>query len=196
MNEALEEAIFMFRKIGEGPLDLAANNFKDMLRKTRESMNGCMDKKDPVWIMLKEEIERLLKNKNWEEAEENDLREGTRIITDIYRRIRELNVKDRRLGNKYNDDPKYVRIHKELLRTNKISAGERRIFEALHAIKSETDTQLLNVDIMENTAFFDALVQSEVVAHFSAGKIEIDPDIARLVKNVIVREYINEKQAA
>jgi type I restriction enzyme R subunit len=196
LNEALEEAIFMFRKVGEGPLDLAANNFKDMLRKTRESMSGSMDKKDPVWITLKEEIERLLKNRNWEEADENDLKDGTRILTDIYSRIREINNKDRRLGNKYNDDPKYVRIHKELIRTNKLSAGERQVFEVLNAIKAATDLQLLNADILQNSGFFESFVQSIVVRQFNGSGIELDPDIAKLVKNVIVREYMNERQVA
>jgi type I restriction enzyme R subunit len=195
LNEALEEAIFMFRKIGEGPLDLAANNFKDMLRKTRESMSGSIDKKDPAWITLKEEIERLLKDRNWEEAGENDLKEGTKALTDIYKRIRELNNRDNRLGSKYNNDPKYVRIHKEVLRADRLWEKERQVFEVLHAIKETTDLQLLNADILQNTGFFENFVQSAVVRQFSEKEIEIDPDIARLVKNVIVREYMNERAA-
>lgn len=196
LNEALEDAIFMFRKIGEGPLDLAANNFKDMLRKTRESMNSSMDKKDPAWIALKEEIERLLKDRNWEEADEKDLKEGTKIITAIYRRIRELNNKDQRLGNKYNDDPKYMRIHKELLRTNKFSAGERQIFEVLNEIKSTTDLELLNADIIENTGFFERFVRSTVIKKFDKSEISIDIAIADFIKTIIVREYMHERQSA
>lgn len=37
LNEALEDSIFIFRKTGESQLDLAANSFKDALRKTRET---------------------------------------------------------------------------------------------------------------------------------------------------------------
>ncbi len=53
LNEALEDSIFIFRKTGESQLDLAANSFKDALRKTREAMERSPDKKDPIWVSLK-----------------------------------------------------------------------------------------------------------------------------------------------
>ncbi|MDD4556479.1 MAG: DEAD/DEAH box helicase family protein [Alphaproteobacteria bacterium] len=97
LNEALEDSIFVFKKTGESALDLAANGLKDLLRKTREAMGHNVDKKDPSWVSLKEELERLLRDKNWEEAEGADIEEGTKILTGIYGRIAELNRKDAQL---------------------------------------------------------------------------------------------------
>ena len=116
LNEALEDSIFIFRKTGESQLDLAANSFKDALRKTREAMERSPDKKDPIWVSLKEEIERLLRNKNWEEADAEDIERGTKILDDIYARISELNRKALLLSAKYEGDLKYVRLHHEFIR--------------------------------------------------------------------------------
>ena len=65
---------------------------------------------------MKDEIERLLRDKNWEEASAEDINEGTKILEGIYSRIAELNRKDSLLAQKYNNDVKYVRLHKEFIK--------------------------------------------------------------------------------
>ncbi|MCC6767940.1 MAG: type I restriction endonuclease subunit R, partial [Bacteroidia bacterium] len=63
LNVALENVLFMFRKVSEEEL-VIADQLKDMLRKTREALGGNFDKKDPSWISLHEELMRLFKKKN------------------------------------------------------------------------------------------------------------------------------------
>ena len=41
-----------------------ADQLKDILQKTRESLGGNFDPKDPMFVSLKEELERLFKKKN------------------------------------------------------------------------------------------------------------------------------------
>lgn len=194
LNEALEDSIFIFRKMGESQLDLAANNFKDVLRRTREAMNRNPDKKDPLWVSLKDEIERLLRNKNWEEAGAEEIEEGARILEGIYSRIAELNRKDALLAAKYNDDPKYVRLHKEFIRMG-LSKNEKKIFDVLMAIKTDTDEKLVNANILvSNEAFFESYIQQQVVLKFKENDIKLNPDVAKLIKSAIVKEYVNESE--
>ena len=63
LNAALENVIFQFAKIGEEELVLA-DQLKNTLQRTRESLADNFDKKDPKFLSLKEELERLLKKKN------------------------------------------------------------------------------------------------------------------------------------
>lgn len=194
LNEALENSIFVFKKTGEGPLDLAANSFKDALRKTREAMDRNPDKKDPLWVSLKDELERLLRGKNWEEAEAEDIETGTKILDGIYGRIAELNRKDALLEAKYNGDSKYVRLHKEFLR-QELSQNEQKVFNTLIGIKIETDEKLLNSDILSNNeSFFENYIQQQVVLKFKDNEIKLNPEVAKLVKTAIVKEYINERE--
>lgn len=193
LNEALEDSIFIFKKTGESQLDLAANSFKDALRKTREAMERSPDKKDPAWILLKDEIERLLQNKNWEEADADDIEAGTKILDGIYDRIAELNRKASLLAAKYEGDSKYVRLHHEFMR-KELTPNERKVFDILMGIKHNTDEMLLNSDILKNDAYFESFIQQQVVKIFKENEIKLNPEVARLVKSAIVREYVNERE--
>ncbi len=193
LNEALEDSIFIFKKTGESQLDLAANSFKDALRKTREAMERSPDKKDPAWILLKDEIERLLRDKNWEEADAEDIEAGTKILDGIYDRIAELNRKASLLAAKYEGDSKYVRLHHEFMR-KELTTNERKVFDILMGIKKNTDEMLLNSDILKNDAYFESFIQQQVVMIFKENEIKLNPEVARLVKSAIVREYVNERE--
>ena len=194
LNEALEDSIFIFRKMGESQLDLAANNFKDVLRRTREAMDRNPDKKDPLWVSLKDEIERLLRDKNWEEAGAEDIEEGARILEGIYSRIAELNRKDALVAAKYNNDSKYVRLHKEFIRMG-LSKNEKKVFDVLMAIKTDTDEKLVNANILvSNEAFFESYIQQQVVLKFKENDIKLNPDVAKQIKSAIVKEYVNESE--
>ena len=197
LNEALEDAIFLFRKIGEGPLDLAANNFKDIFRKTREAMEGNIDKADAEYILLKDAIEKLLRGKNWEEADEVALSNGAHILTKIYAQICELNRKDSLLRAKYEGDEKFVRVHKEVKR-NKIkglSEGEAKVWAALSEVKRATDRRILQSDdIVSNTAFFEDTIQAEIMRQFASIGTQLNPQLARTIMTLIAKEYSDERE--
>ena len=63
LNIALEDVLFHFTKVSEEEL-LLADQLKDILRKTRESLAFNFDKKDPEFISLYEELKRLFQKKN------------------------------------------------------------------------------------------------------------------------------------
>lgn len=194
LNEALEDSIFIFKKTGESQLDLAANSFKDALRKTREAMERSPDKKDPDWILLKDEIERLLRDKDWEEADAADIEAGTKILDGIYDRIAELNRIASLLAAKYEGDSKYVRLHHEFVRRG-LTPNEQKVFDILMEIKKNTDEMLLNSNILDNNdAYFEGFIQQQVVRTFKANEIKLNPEVAKLVKSAIVKEYVNERE--
>ena len=129
-----------------------------------------------------------------EEASAEDINEGTKILEGIYSRIAELNRKDSLLAQKYGNDVKYVRLHKEFMRQG-LSKNEQQVFDILIGIKNDTDEKLLNSDILNsNESYFDGYIQQQVVLKFRDGGVHLNPEVAKLVKNAIVKEYTNERE--
>ena len=60
LNVALEDVMFNFRKISEEELILA-DQLKDILAKTRETISGNYEKKDLKFVSLYEELKPLFK---------------------------------------------------------------------------------------------------------------------------------------
>ena len=63
LNVALEDVLFTFTKVKEEQM-VFADKLRNTLQRTREMLAGNFDPKDPVFISLKEELERLFKKKN------------------------------------------------------------------------------------------------------------------------------------
>ena len=59
LNVALENVLFMFRKVSEEEM-IIADQLKDMLRKTREALGGNFDQKDPEFVSLYDELKTIV----------------------------------------------------------------------------------------------------------------------------------------
>jgi len=192
LNVALEDVIFMFRKVKEEELILA-DKLKDILRITREALAGNFDQQDPKFTTLKEELERLFKKKNLNEVTQEEMNQNIEILDQIHERIKELNRENALLRSKYNNDPKYARIHKRLLETGSMSDQERKIFEALIQIKEETDEQVLqNTQILKNESYFNTEVGRKVIKQFKDQSINLNPESVKFINGLVVREYMDE----
>ena len=193
LNTALEDIVFMFRKIGEEELVLA-DKLKDTLRKTREALAGNFDKKDPEFISLKEELERLFKKKKLSEVSQEEMNANIGALNKIHEKIKELNRQNNLLSSKYNNDPKYARIHKRLVERRDISKRESQIFEALAGVKIDADEKVLsNTDMLNNESYFERMMISNVIARFkNEQKIELNTDATKYINKLVVNEYINE----
>lgn len=190
LNIALEDIIFQFIKVGEEELKLA-DEYKDQLRKTREAMQQNFDQLDPYFILLKEELERIFKNKNLSETNQNDMVENMFLLRKIYDKAKELNRKNSLLQAKYEHDEKYVRIHKRLTEKGNLSIKEMQLHRALMNVKNDVDQKLDGQeDILENEAWFERYLVRLVAQQFVV-KENLDLDAAtRLnISNLIGKEY-------
>jgi len=193
LNTALEDVIFMFTKVSEEELVLA-DELKDTLRKTREALAGNFDPKDPEFITLKEELERLFKNKNLSEVSQDEMIKNIGRLEKIFAKIAELNRKNNLLKDKYQGDAKYARMHKRIVERGDISKRESQIFEALQGVKEQADDVVqLNDKIIENEGYFDNLMIKTVIQQFK-GKynIPLDAESSKYINKLVVKEYINE----
>ncbi|MDU1905063.1 MAG: type I restriction endonuclease [Dysgonomonas sp.] len=193
LNEALENVLFIFTKVSENELVLA-DELKNQMRQTREALLSNFDQKDPAFITLKEELERIFKKKKLEEVTQEEMTENILLLKSIQDRVTELNRKNNLLKAKYDQDEKYARVHKRLRNKKELSDSERRLYEALMAVKKDTDEYLSsNENVLSNEAVFKDEVLSYVITQFiDNNKITLDFETTDSIKNLITNEYYND----
>lgn len=192
LNEAMEDVLFSFVKRGEEELKLA-DDFKDKFRKTREALRDNIDHNDIEWIKLRDQLEAFFKGKNFEELTQEDINKGFKILDEVYKHITELNRKNSEVLHKYSGDAKFVRVHNSLVREHILSESEAKVFKVLNKIKQTVDDRLIMQDVLSNENVFSRLVERNVILDFENNGIDLPPETASLIKNCIVKEYVNER---
>ena len=194
LNIALENVLFMFRKVSEEEL-IIADQLKDILRKAREALASNFDHKDPVFISLYDELKRLFDKKNLDEISQEEMIRNIGSLQMIYDKVTELNRKNNLLKAKYENDAKYARLHKRIFEKGNVSQRESEVCETLLDIKKQADEKvLINTRLLNNESYFEQLMIRMVIDGFGKTKINLEPESARYINNCLVREYINEYQ--
>ena len=193
LNIALEDVIFAFVKVKEEEMVLA-DQLKDILQKTRESLGGNFDPKDPMFVSLKEELERLFKKKNLNEVTKEEMERNIKELQDIYNASKELERKNQLLKAKYDNDAKYARLHKRLMEKDPLTDSESKLFEALQSLKKEVDTQILqNSKMMENESYVERMMAKMVIEQLKKKhNLPLDAEQAKAINGLMVKEYMNE----
>lgn len=195
LNLALEDVIFKFTKIGEEELKLA-DELKGMLRQAREAMARNIDPEDREFVTLREELERLFKNKNLYEVTQQEIVTNISTLQNIYERVKKLNRLNEELKAKYHQDAKYVRIHKRLMESDALSAQERKVHDALMGVKAEADLIVLkNPAVMNNDGYFDGEMIRLVIDQFKTQRgFPLNPAVSKFINQLVVNEYRREYQ--
>lgn len=190
LNLALENIVFTFRKVSEEEI-VIADKLRNILQKTREAFNFNFDKKDPQFVALYDELKRLFKDKNLEEITQEEMTANIKNLEKIYQAITELNRRNALLKAKYQNDEKYVRLHKRIIEKKIVNAREQIIYEALMGIKKQADEKVLNNSkLLENEEYFLRFMSPIVISNFEKQGIKLDLDSANKINRYSTEEYI------
>ena len=193
LNIALEDVVFAFKKVKEEEL-IISDEYRDILKKTRESLNRNIDKNDPKFINLREELERLFKKKNLTEITKDEMKKNIEELKIIFKKSKALNNEDSLLKSKYDNDEKFVRLHKRLSQSDILVQNQIKLFQALKSLKQETDNVILkNSNILENEGFTKKMVSRVIIEQLkNKHEISLDLEKTNFINNYIVNEYMNE----
>ena len=193
LNLALEDVVFAFVKVKEEEMVLA-DKLKDILQKTRLALGGNFDQKDPYFISLKEELERLFKKKNLNEINTDEIESNIKELDKIYNEAREIERKNQLLKAKYDNDEKYARLHKRLMEKDPLTESESKLFEALQRLKKEVDALILqNSNVLENESYIETMMMRMVINQLNIkSQFGLDVEKSKRINSLIVKEYINE----
>lgn len=193
LNVALEDVIFAFTKVKEEEMILA-DQLKNILQRTREMLGGNFDQHDPVFISLREELERLFKKKNLSEVTKEEMEQNIQDLEKIYNEAKELERKNQLLKAKYDNDSKYARLHKRLMEKDPLTDSESKLFEALQSLKKEVDAQILqNSHMLENDSYIEKMMARIVIDQLmKKHQLPLNPESSKRINMLIVKEYMNE----
>jgi type I restriction enzyme, R subunit len=192
LNVALEDVLFMFRKVSEEEM-IISDQLKNTLRKTRETLANNFDQQDPEFVSLYDELKRLFEQRNLDEITQEEMKQNIASLQQIYDKITELNRRNNLLRAKYEHDTKYARTHKRILERGDVSNRETEIHEALMDIKNQVDQRvLINHQLLNNESFFDGAVMPAVISSFKKAGIKLDAESAKYINKCLVKEYVDE----
>lgn len=193
LNVALEDVVFAFTKVKEEELVLA-DELKNTLQKTREQLGGNFDPKDPEFVSLKQELERLFKKKNLNEVSKEQMESNIAALNAIYNRAKELERRNQLLKAKYDNDEKYARLHKRLMEKDPLTDSESKLYEALKGLKTAVDMQIQrNAKMLDNENFIKQMIPPIIFDEFEDKQgIDLEIDSVEMINQLVVREYMNE----
>jgi type I restriction enzyme R subunit len=193
LNIALEEVLFTFRKVSEAELRIA-DELRDTLRRTREGLATNFDPRDPVFISLREELERLFRKKKLSEITQEEMKSNITALNGIHARARELERKNQLLRAKYANDAKYARIHKRLMEKGEPTANERKLCEALGSLKAELDARIAeNAELLTNQPYAEKMITRMIIEQLmNQHSLPLTPNGCRFINQLVLREYLDE----
>ena len=193
LNIALEDVLFAFTKIKEEEMVLA-DTLKDKLQQTREMLGGNFDQRDPEFILLKAELERLFKKRNLTEVTKEEMEANIAALNKIYNDAKELERKNQLIRAKYDYDAKFARLHKRLMEKDPLTDKESKLFEALQGLKQAIDQQLeKSSKLLEQESYVERMMIRLVIEQFkNKHHLPIDSANAKRINAMVVKEYMDE----
>ena len=194
LNMALDKIDFNSRKISESEL-VIADKFRENLERTRVELERNFDKKDLEFISLYEELKRIFSKKNIEELTSEEMQNNILELEKLRERIKQRNSKDEMLILKYENDIKFMRIHKRIKEANIDNINDIVLNQMLLEIKHKVDEILVkNYKLMDNEAFFYGSITPIIAKTSLAYNVKLTIDQIQFVTNNVLEEYIEERK--
>jgi type I restriction enzyme R subunit len=194
LNSALEDVVFMFRKDSEQ--ELRIGEMRGRTRQVREALEHNIDKRDPDFLSLFEELRRILNKSNIAEDSIVDIDADILDLVALLARAKDLNLQNQHLASKYSGDAKFVRIHKGL-KNEARALTDIQIFELLDNLRNHlNDVVQSNEHVLNNQKYFEGTIESALALIFVKNSLyEQHIDIGAL-KLRVASEYFNEYEGA
>lgn len=196
LNLALDQIEFNFRKISESEL-VIADKFRETLENTRRAVEHTLDPKDPEYITLLEELQRLLAKKNIEELTAEEMTADMAELERIRKEAEKKNHADSMLAAKYEGDIKFMRTHKRLRETPPPIASDVVINQILLNLKHSVDSQIIsNSHLLDNEPYFMQGMFPIIKQEFDKHNLKYSASQVKYVGVCISNEYFAERNFA
>lgn len=198
VNTILNEISYHFRRGIPEELAIVLGDLREQFNRVRMEFEANFDQEEEQYITLSEAFRAYFREHGFVPRSLAEAREGLNYLKEVMEKIKEINRRNNVLKSKYENDEKFVRVHKRVWEENQkprtggpmISAREVDICHALLTMKHEIDRQVeLNENILENDNAFrrdsmsklrDVLLNLEIVSDLTDRKF---------INNQIVKQY-------
>lgn len=165
LNLAMSETSFSFIKIAEEELRLAANDLEDWRRRVGSGINKQIDEKDPEWVSLYEEFQRIMK-KHLIHGQEGftmeNIKETQKAYEKLFADVESYHSRMRRLSMNFDGDIMAARSYKHVTNSAMV-----RDFPAIYYVIKDSKVKLdqkigQNQGILENEGYLKRLIEEEI----------------------------------
>ena len=193
LNLAMSETSFSFTKIKEEELRLAANDLDDLRRRVASGINHRRDEKDPEWVSLYEEFQRIL-SKHMSQAEDGYHLETIKATKQAYQSlfdsVEDYKTRMNRLAMNFGGDTMSARAFKHVTQSTVVSDFPA-IYQVLKGAKPLIDYQIgLNQGILENEAYLEGEIKR--LAREEMKKTELGKNLKRVDYDKLIHSLMEE----
>ena len=192
IDATISQIRFAFFKGTEGELKLG-DKFFTKIKETQDSFRRNTDKHDPRFDELLKRLKEVLDNNNVEEISEERLL----FLEKIHEDMKKLNRTNEGIASKYNNDFKYLKIHKRL-KEKILHFDDVQYSKILCDIKEFMDNLVLeNERILDNEKLIKDKLFGKVYSVFENNSLDLGEEVENtidFIDTLIYLEYMNERR--
>lgn len=209
VNEAMQDIVFNFSKIGEEEMKLISGGveLKEKWQRTVQGFAQNMDQEDPEYITLREAFVQRFREHGFTPDNIEEFYAHSRALDEILKKLADLQKKNRVLLRKYGGDVKFARVHKRIREENEarrmqgrgpiVSVYDEDIVSVLLEIKADIDRKVYDRnDILRKDAYFEQTVMTLVKEGMRKLSIDSTRDDRLFIQSRIVGQYLDQYSAA
>lgn len=164
LNLAMSETSFSFVKIAEEELRLAANDLEDLKRRVASGIKNQRDEKDPEWVSLYEEFQRIME-KHYIHGQEGftmeNIKETQKDYEELFKSVEDYHTRMRRLTMNFNGDEMAARSYKHVTNSTTVSDFPA-IYHVIKGSKVRLDYKIgQNQGVLDNEDFLKKMIREE-----------------------------------
>jgi len=199
LNLAMSQTSFSFIKIAEEELRLAANDLDDWSRRVAGGIKGQRDEKDPEWVSLYEEFQRIMK-KHLIHGQEGytmeNIKETQKAYEALFESVEDYRSRMRRLSMNFNGDQMAARSYKHVTNSTMVSEFPA-VYHVIKGSKVRLDHKIgQNQGVLDNDDFLKKMIREEARIEMKTNQTASSltrEDFNRLVESLF-EEYEQEYQ--
>ena len=164
LNLAMSETSFSFVKIAEEELRLAANDLEDWRRRVAGKIKKQRDEKDPEWVSLYEEFQRIMQ-KHFIYGQEGytmeNIKETQKDYEELFRSVEDYYTRMRRLTMNFNGDEMAARSFKHVTNSTMVSEFPA-IYHVIKGSKIKLDHRIgQNQGVLDNEEYLKRMIREQ-----------------------------------
>ena len=164
LNLAMSETSFSFVKIAEEELRLAANDLEDWRRRVAGKIKKQRDEKDPEWVSLYEEFQRIMQ-KHFIYGQEGytmeNIKETQKDYEELFKSVEDYYTRMRRLTMNFNGDEMAARSYKHVTNSTVVSEFPA-IYHVIKGSKVKLDYRIgQNQGVLDNEEYLKRMIREQ-----------------------------------
>ncbi|VEU66248.1 Type I restriction enzyme EcoR124II R protein [Mesomycoplasma conjunctivae] len=205
MNKIMNNIEFIFKKtlVNDELKIVSTDILNEKWVQISREFEANIDTKDPEYSSLLSIIRDKFAKRGFIIKNMDEFYESSTFLDKTLSNIKKINKDNNNLLAKYDNDQKFVRIHKRILDLNKKHADEKselilsnnnhEIMNVLKMIKNNIDNEIYKKrSILNNQGFFKKTISSTIYNIFEEEKIEMNNEDIKFIINNIEEGYISQ----